>query len=230
MAETTCIEPGTGKVLWKVEGAVHMDESGCVALTEDYLVCSGDARKGKSGMQCYKISAQGASRIWALGPEVSVKQFASPVIYKGHIYTRADPERGKSGMVCVDLLTGKVVGKAESGGSCNEVVGADGRVFYESSYQGPAMFKADPKDFRLLSSGTLKALDFACSVPPAIVEGRMYYRSNRYGIMCLDLRKGSTEGRLATEAATAFEAEGKKGSVPSGTKTSTEVPKMDPGD
>jgi outer membrane protein assembly factor BamB len=197
MAETTCIEPKTGEVLWKADGAVHFDESGCVALTEDYFVACGGARKGQSGLQAFKITPAGATKVWALGPEFAARQFASPVIYKGHIYTRNDAP--KPNMVCIELATGKVVGRADAPGSCNEIVGAAGRVFYEGSYQGPIMYKAEPKDFRLLSGGALKTLDFACSVPPAIDGGRMYYRSNANGIMCLDLRKGSTAGKPVKE-------------------------------
>jgi hypothetical protein len=189
MAETTCVDPRTGSVLWKADGAVHIDESGCVAVTEDYLVCCGGGRRGQMGLQCYRITPAGATKVWALGPEYAVKQFASPVIYKGHIYTRAGPDNGKTQMICVELGTGKVAAKSACPGSCNEVVGCDGRIFYEGSYQGPSMYKADPQDFRLLSGSVLKGLDFACSVPPAIVGGRMYCRSNTHGVICLDLRK-----------------------------------------
>lgn len=216
MAQTTCVDPKTGKVMWKADGAVHIDESGCVALTEDYLVCCGGARKGGTGLQVYKITPEGATKAWALGPEFAVQQFASPVIYKGHVYTRVAGSGGKNSMVCVELATGKVVGKAEvAAGSCNEIVGFDGRVFYEGSYQGPSMYKADAADFKPLGAGALKDLDFACSVPPAIANGRMYYRSNRYGIMCLDLTKGSKEGRSAAEVVAQFSTAAKKEPAPS---------------
>ena len=199
IAESTCIDPKTGQVLWKVDAAVHSDESGCVAIAGDHLVFSGGGRRGVSGLQCYKIAPTGATRLWALGPEFAVKQFASPVIHRGHIYTRAGGENGDTKMICVELATGKVVARADCPGSCNEVVATDGRIFYEGSYQGPTMYDADPKNFRVLSTGTLKGLNFACSVPPAIADGRMYYRSNVLGVMCLDLRKGSTAGKPVTD-------------------------------
>jgi outer membrane protein assembly factor BamB len=201
MAESTCIDPKDGTVLWRAACAVHSDESGCVAVTEDYLVCSGGGRRGGSGMQCYRITPQGATKAWSLGPEYAVKQYCSPTIYQGHVYARAGDQNNTAKMFCVDLINGKVVGSADCGGSCNETVAVDGRLFYENSYQGPQMYAADPKNFRLLSDGVLGALDFACSVPPAIAGGRLFYRSNSHGIVCLDLRKGATEGRPLSELA-----------------------------
>jgi hypothetical protein len=74
------------------------------------------------------------------------------VIYQRRIYTRAGEANNTTKMVCVELETGKVVGSAPCGGSCNEEVAADGRLFHEDSYQGPQMYATDPTNFRQLSA------------------------------------------------------------------------------
>ena len=162
----SCIEPRTGKVLWTIPGA-----KGRHALTEDMMVSGTD-----EGITAWKISPQGAEQTWVLKGEGNPPGFSA--INKGRFYTLT-----KSGYLCVDMKTGKILAKHPiRRNTYMSFAVADGRVF-----QGLLMLNADPKNFRPM--GTLD-LDYANSTSHAYADGRLFFRTRRR-LACLDLRKSA---------------------------------------
>ena len=195
------VDPKTGKIAWEIPAPKAPPETapadpkakrrpppepqlhawGTPAVCEDYLVLAGNfsAHGGAKpvathrGLSCWRIGPEKAEPVWSLPPAEYSAQHESPLIYRGHVYTKA------KGIACVKLDNGQVLGKAE-GGHFDSLVGADGRLFNRTH-----TYIADPAGFR---SVALKAMGFAEFVTVAFCEGRLYGRVGD-GVVCYDLRE-----------------------------------------
>lgn len=186
-----CLDAATGKVLWQVAGA--SPGSGSTAVGEGYLVCGGDTAKGP-GLTAYTLNAdmtKAPAKAWELGKELASQNNCSPVIYRGHAYTKVRGETdGSSSFVAVNLATGTVAAKLPSlrTDACGSLVAGDGLVIYEGIVlvADPARFARVPNDTTVLGTGD-NSLTWACSQTPCYVEGRLYVKG-RNRVRCLDLR------------------------------------------
>jgi len=183
-----CIEPRTAKVVWEAPGVAHQ---GTVAVTDQYMVCSGgdkrilDKIEGGAGLCAYRIDLSGAKLAWDLGPKYN-NHVTSPVIWNGHVYAFWEPAT-----ICVELATGKIVGSSEFPGvrSCSSLLAADGRVLREHLYRQIYWYDADPKNFRQLGPAWLPP-GHAENTTSTIVDGRLFMRG-RETLWCYDLRSAA---------------------------------------
>ena len=186
IADTACLDLRTGKELWRVDGA---HGSCTVAVAGDLLVLSGGGR-GREGINCWRMTPQRATKLWALPAAYSAAGYCSPLVMDGHVYTRVDDlQPRKQGLVCIELATGKVVGWEPHGigGTCSSMLGTDGRVLYEGPcYAGFFMYAAAPQTPVQLGL-PLRDIRYGESTTAAVADGRLLLRTNN-GILCYDLR------------------------------------------
>ena len=139
----------------------------------------------KGSLLAYKLSLTGPKKsLWRVEGHKAASG-CSPTVYDGHVYT----DVMKSPAICVNLETGKLVWKAEapeSGYPFGAPAIVDGKVF---SITGDGkiirMFKASPEKYKPLARAGLKLV--GCTTP-AIVDGKMYVRTNT-AVQCYELRK-----------------------------------------
>lgn len=93
---TFCVEPKTGKELWRVEsGANHSTPT---LVGSDKMLTLGESRK--SGLRCYQIGRDGAEKLWEYGGVAD--SGGSPVAAGGFAFVAGDRK-----VACVDLATGE---------------------------------------------------------------------------------------------------------------------------
>lgn len=208
------LEVRTGRVLWEIPrpkpgppatvpaGARRARDvqpvlmrSGTPAVCEDYLVLNGnyfgrgkyEPKPWQAGVSCWRIDPLGAKRLWHL-PPAQTSTHDSPLIYRGHVFARC------ADIVCVELATGRVVGKAKGTGDFESLVGSDGRMF-----RNGVMYTMDAGRFAAFGAVRL-AIPCEPYVTPAFHAGRLYVRAPREGrgslarrsrgcIWCYDFRQ-----------------------------------------
>ena len=188
-----CIEPRSGKVLWRVAGSV--DGGNSIAANEQYMVCwrrhpaATDARFGKpvSTLSCYRITREKAELHWQLDGDYATHTgcptYTSPAIAGGRVYAQT----GSVG-VCVDLETGKVLAKlGERRVMELSLVYSDGKCFSGSHDGWFSIVEAGPKACKFLSRSFPHNPTW---VSHALADGRLFVRLNR-GLACWDLRHPS---------------------------------------
>ena len=178
-----CIEPRTGKILWRIKGDLCVDTY--PAVWGEYLVTTGRgiyhsrSRKDET-VTCWRIGLKGAKKLWSAPWHVRHDTFSGPVIQAGRVYWKS-----KFRMVCAELETGKILAKTKCPSWDAALIATDGRLF-----SGTEMFPADPAklaghkfdDDKLLKPG------LAEWTSSTLCDGRLYYRSPER-VMCWDLRR-----------------------------------------
>jgi outer membrane protein assembly factor BamB len=210
-----CIEPKSGKILWKIEGWDNLGYQ--FAADEDLLFVAKE--KSCAG---YRVSPQKAEKLWET-EEIARDRMIFPVLYKGHAFmrTRQHPKGIEQTLwkgdfspmkdngrltqdwctICVDMASGKVVGCAYGSKSYASVTAGDGRIFnccaVTVAYQD-----GDPSNYRDLpydkSKGSYRGpadhgspctVLYGCpETGGAYADGRFFSRTFD-GIVCYDLRK-----------------------------------------
>jgi outer membrane protein assembly factor BamB len=188
--KAVCVDPKTGRVLWKIEAeAVHV-AGGTPAVWGDYLVLCARARKQTKkvaaataeadGFVCYRLGPQGAEKVWSFKGKDGSHGDSSVIIHRGHLYTTL---RGKYS--CINIASGEIVATLEGRGASGYApIAANGKIFSASSPIG--YINADPKDFRALTAN--RDMRPGSYVHPVYAGGRLYYRGAHH-LYCWDLRK-----------------------------------------
>ena len=172
VAGALCIDPKDGKVLWQ---SAELRFSNAGAVDENHIYC-----EGPKGLSCYKIDLEGPTKKWELGQGMG---FTSPCLYKGHLYALLD----KTGIVCINVESGKIVAKAEQQGGAFSLALADGRLCMSASNRGKSgmsVLIADPKNLKKIG---VWPVSFANSTSPAMADGKVFIRG-RDRLLCYDLR------------------------------------------
>lgn len=179
--KAVCVEPRTGKTLWKLENV-----GGDLACTEEMLVC-GDTKEQCTA--CFRIDPQKTRRAWSL-PAAHGLPIRAPVLHAGHAYVPTD----KGQMLCAELGTGKLAGSLPFQGGGVGFTVAFGKMLLaqlDASHNRPEVhvFAASPPTFK--QAGVWQspcAGSYDVPIVPAYADGRLFVRA-RDGIVCLDLRK-----------------------------------------
>jgi hypothetical protein len=198
------VEPKTGRVLWEMGGPNDVVTQCTIpAVRGDYVVVNKNVDKGSAGRgpTCYRISLSGAKQMWSLPvedcPNLSI---CSPIIMGQHAYVPL-----KDGMACVELETGKMVGKSIAGfttprQSCS---GGDGLLFKVGGFvRGcPIGVAQGHPGLKILAGDLSGGGDTGEIHAPAVANGRVYWRG-RTSVWCYDFRKNPPAPSTATLVST----------------------------
>lgn len=162
--DVTCIEPRTGKVLWRTESAGGFLDSPCRVSGDVvvFAVKSSDKAPGREGKSSqylggWRISPEGAKPLWEMTEPVhNLAEHSYFLISDGHLYHPlykvAPPGNWNPDTLCVDVQTGKVVSTATLHRMEALAMVAEGRLFAMPNPSRQTsdlqMFNADPNDFR----------------------------------------------------------------------------------
>lgn len=209
-----CLEPKTGKELWRAETPLWSPRDVGPLVEGDLLLgCTatkgekpGEADFGKdTQVVCYRLKDDGLEKLWAVpAPYPAVDKIALTVA-NGCVYAAGSQET-----FCLKLDTGERLGVAKAGGARTQLLfAADGRVFIqpEGRHGGQAFFmlEGNPGAFRVLEAtggGSVKHPGAGQWVPPHVhdtayanhpvgyplVDGRLFVRGHD-GLYCYDLRR-----------------------------------------
>jgi outer membrane protein assembly factor BamB len=182
--EAVCLEPRSGKVLWKTP-APH-GGGNTPAVDEDLLITTGN---DTSGVTAFRITPESCAKLWEVDRKYPLNGYACPILWSGHLYFLSKNKGGAAIFVCVELAGGKVIATtpADGVGGCGSPVAGDGRLFTESGAEGVVVADLDPKNFRVTGKGEAN-VNFSCSTTPAYADGKLVVRCN-VGVKCFDMRK-----------------------------------------
>lgn len=196
---TGCIEPKSGKELWRVDS----DSSNATPVLSkdgegDLMVTYGKSRRG--GLRCYRIQPDKATQVWSY--HGCSDKGSSPVVVDGHVYVQ-----GERRLSCVELKSGQEKWTATLNRrkpQYTSMVAADGKVCY--ALEAVLWFAADPTGFKPIVDGQFdeaavlaseqvhaarkatkvgKLKPLACS-SPALSGGKMIIRLPG-SLVCYDL-------------------------------------------
>jgi len=217
---TLCIQPRTGKELWRVESGGGRSTP---VVAGNRLITYSSSRR--HGVSCFALSADRAERLWTF--HGAADQGSSPVVVGDYVYAKAERR-----LVCIDLETGK--GKWQttlmaSDPRYTSLVAGDDKVILAS--QGVLCFAATPEGFQPLFQAQMdetrrlapesffrqllkmdqlestaagqeeaqkrwrsKVTNFGPErcVSPALVDGRLYLRTDRR-LVCYQLSKSAAK-------------------------------------
>jgi outer membrane protein assembly factor BamB len=184
-----CVQADNGKLLW--QGPKLGEGSSTPVLSSNVVVVD-----GVGGAQAFKISPQGAERLWAQGN--APYHPSTPIIYQDHVYLiDASVTR------CLHLQTGAVKWTERKGVNYSSALLADGKVFaYQNLSHGPMhlmMYRATAGKFELL--GEFHPPSAECS-SPALADGKLYLRLHDC-VACYDVTAAGTSTALDKPSATA---------------------------
>ena len=136
---TVCIEPRSGKELWRVNSqAGHATP----VVVGNRLLTYGSSRK--SGLRCFKLSQEGAEHLWTC--QRTADSGSSPVVLNDYVYVQ-----GERRLACVSLEDGKSTWMTQldmNRPRYTSLVAADSKVIY--GFEGMLCFAADSSEYRQL--------------------------------------------------------------------------------
>jgi outer membrane protein assembly factor BamB len=210
-----CLDPKTGKTLWSAGNVGNAGYSAAApAIDGDLILTHGGREKGQpqtEGWTCYRMSEQGAEKVWALDAKHLAGTYIAPVIHRGQAwvhFSRASADDnedcqnpgGTMSWACVDMASGKVLGEinaVQANAVCPGPVAMGDRLFYQGD-QYVWMMALDPAKPKLIGVAPQHA-NFCSSATAA--DGFVYFRGGERLVVCLDVRKPSARPKPAVEAA-----------------------------
>lgn len=179
------MDPATGRAIWKLPwtegGWSSWKGNSSPTIVGDQMVI--DQKAG--GMEGYPLSLDTPTKFWHL-PDHDCG--TSPLIYEGHVYTIGGGDYGKPTSIrCADLQTGRINWeKPTQSQGCSSPIAADGKIFgYLKFGHLLCMWKADPENYSLLATATVKADGYSSL---AFANGRLYLRLSD-GVACYDVTR-----------------------------------------
>jgi outer membrane protein assembly factor BamB len=180
IADTHCLDPRTGRRIWSAPDG-HNGNTPAVAQWEGehYLVCNGS--KGW-GLNAFKITPEGAEKIWQLVQPHGSFVTCSVCVHKGKVYTI----RNRTFLMCADLKTGEILAEANvKRYNYSSPVAMDDRVFIEG------LIMAAYNGERVRRMGKLGGISYQGCHTPIVADGRLILRGDD-AIYCYDLRRHDT--------------------------------------
>lgn len=185
--EIWALNPKSGKLKWfTTNGVQDRAVSASQMLNGDMVVTMGGRSKTGTAIRLGGKDGADVTQTNTVWEGKSVARIMTPIIYQGHIYAVS---RGIAS--CLDADTGEEIYKERlpsigqtaqrSGPSGNYVspVIAGGKLYQFLKNGGCYVIDAKP-EFKILASNHLSADGSEFNATPAIANGRLYVRSNRY--------------------------------------------------
>jgi outer membrane protein assembly factor BamB len=184
--ETFCLEPSTGRIVWRVQGGGWCTPT----IVDDRMVVY--AMDAKIGLVAYELVLPSPRKLWNVA---GGDRGSSPIIHDGHVYAMGG--RGSGRAVCVNLATGEVRWEQRMVNvEIASPVLADGRLLYVMG-RSFSMIDALPDGYRLQGKADLR---LSPCVTPAVVDGMVYLRLPDK-VACYDLRAPAAGDAPAARAA-----------------------------
>ncbi len=173
------VETATGKKLWDSPWKTKYEVNAADPIISDdkVFITSGYG----SGCALLKIEGNKATRLW--GQEKKTKnmrsQMSGPVLWEGYLYGINQNE-----LVCVNFDTGKTAWSFKDVGNGSVMI-AGGKLLALSERGTLYIAELSPKGFKEISSA--KILKGKCWAPPAFSDGKVYARTAKGDMVCIDL-------------------------------------------
>ncbi len=159
---------------WAANAATPVVADGRLFVTSGYDRGCGLFRLAPDGLQVVYTNVAVSS------------ECVSPVLYRDHLYA-VSGEAGRQGkLVCVEFATGKVAWTHDGFRVGGGLLLADGKLLHIEDSGQLAVIAAQPDGYRELARATV--MDGKSWTMPVLANGRIYCRSSKGALVCLDVR------------------------------------------
>jgi len=177
------LELATGRELWRIDWKSFYD---CNASTpsvvgDKLFISTGYGGRSARGA-LFQLTAAEPREIWRcdkLGTKMN-----SAVVNDGYIYCVSEKSGGQ--LLCLDLRDGAIVWAEPQFAPYGTLMIAGGKLVVLDEKGDLVIAEAQPTAYRELAR--TKVLDSRCWVMPVLANGRIYAKSNRGELVCLDVR------------------------------------------
>lgn len=179
------VDADTGKLLWRklrepkpaygIQAVSPVYQDGMFYVTADY---------NRNLGEMYRLSEDGTdvTRVWKQS-ELDCHH-GGVIVHEGHLYG-ASTSSNRGNWMCLDLKTGRVAAEIRGVGK-GSITSADG-MFYGYGENGMVgLIKADPDDYRVVSSFRITVGGGPHWAHPSVADGRLYMRHSSY-LMAYDI-------------------------------------------
>jgi len=135
------------------------------------------------GAALFKLSGAEPEQLWK--SKVLRTQLNGAVLYEGHLYGGDGDSDGRGPMKCVELASGQEKW-AHNGFGTGGLMIADGKLIALSARGEFFVAPATPSGFKPTARAQL--LGGKCWTAPVLSDGRIFGRSSRGDVICLDVR------------------------------------------
>ncbi len=172
-----------GQELWRIGWKTNYDAnaSSPSVMGDRVFISSGySGKRGRGAL--FQLTATEPSELW-INDDIETRM-NSAVVYAGYLYCIS--ERASGQLMCVDLRDGKTVWAEPSFAEFGTLMIADGKLVVLDEFGELVIADATPDDYRERARASI--LDGRCWAMPVLANGRLYARTNKGEMVCLDLR------------------------------------------
>jgi outer membrane protein assembly factor BamB len=173
----------TGRELWRIDWRTNYDcNASTPTVVGDKLFISTGYGGRRARGALFQIDAGEPRQIW-LNQDLETKM-NSGVVYQGHVYCVSEISGGQ--LMCFDLLDGAIVWAEPSFAPYGALMIAGGKLVVLDEKGDIVIAEATPSGYHQLARA--KVHDSRCWVMPVLANGRIYAKTNRGELACLDVR------------------------------------------
>ncbi|MBI5396774.1 MAG: PQQ-like beta-propeller repeat protein [Verrucomicrobia bacterium] len=180
-----CLEPATGKALWRFPFRSKLHESVNAASPVVAGDCVFVSASYKTGGALLRVRKDGYDVVWS--DEAMSNHWATSIHRDGFLYGFNGRHEYGTTLRCVEWATGKLRCEQPALGR-GSMIWADGRFIILSERGRLILAHLKPEGFEEI--GGVQLLDYPCWIAPVLANGLLYIR-NESQLICLDLRGNS---------------------------------------
>lgn len=182
------LDLATGRELWRIGWKTYYD---CNASTpsvvgDKLFISTGYGGRSARGA-LFQLGPGEPRQIW-LNQDLETKT-NSAVVFEGYVYCVSEKSRGQ--LMCFDMRDGTIVWSEPSFARYGTLMIADGKLIVLDEKGELVIADASPDGYHELARA--KVLESRCWVMPVLSGGRIYAKSNKGELVCLDVRAKAGE-------------------------------------
>jgi outer membrane protein assembly factor BamB len=174
----------TGREWWRIGWRSHYDcnASTPTALGDKLFISTGYGGRSARGA-LFQLGQGEPQQLW-VNPNVGTKM-SSAVVYAGHVYCVSEKSGGQ--LMCVDLRDGKAIWAQPDFAPYGTLMIAGGKLVVLDEKGELVIADATPRGYHELARA--KVVDGRCWAMPVLANGRIYARTNKGQMVCVDARQ-----------------------------------------
>lgn len=173
----------TGRELLRIVWKTYHDANASTptVVGDKLFISTGYGGRSARGA-LFQLGQAQPRQIW-LNQDLETKM-NSAVVYEGHVYCVSEKSRGQ--LMCFDLRDGSIVWSEPSFARYGTLMIAGGKLVVLDEEGTLVIADATPEGYR--ERARARVLDSRSWVMPVLANGRIYARSNKGELVCLDVR------------------------------------------
>ena len=172
-----------GQELWRIGWKTNYDANASSPSVIGNRVFISSGYSGKRGRGALFLLTETEPRELWVNDDIETRM-NSAVVHAGHVYCIS--ERASGQLMCVDLRDGSTVWSEPSYAEFGTLMVADGKLVILDEFGELVIADATPLGYHELARASV--LDDRCWAMPVIAHGRLYARTNKGEMVCVDLR------------------------------------------